>query len=251
MLLAEVRTWSPDAEINWTKLRIDMKLTCANRGQVVNEFFAENNIPAALKVKKVSRPSKLKLPGGEVSFPVHCAVAEVKKSLKGDIERGEICLGKEIVPNQYTSFTYNGDMMTITENTTLQGRMISITDVRKILLRKQYEIGILRCVEMQEMDNEQLLRELAIAHATVPHTHTRENILSAVRKNQTTRFLKMWHDHGKIAGHGHFLVLVSSIFDPAFYFTTEEMAQRGVTIDVPSVVEEPKLYILARSGGQS
>ena len=52
----------------------------------------------------------------------------------------------------------------------------------------------------------------------------------------------MWHDHGKIAGHGHLLVLVASIYDEAFYLTTEEMRERGVIMDVPSVAEK-----LARS----
>ena len=76
-----------------------MKLTCANRGQVVKEFLAEHNIQAAQKTKTVNRPSKLKLPGGEVSFPVHSTVAKVKESLKEEIERGTILLGKEVVPS--------------------------------------------------------------------------------------------------------------------------------------------------------
>ena len=66
-----------------------MQLTSANRGQVVKEFLAENGIPAALKKKKVVRPSKLKLPGGEVSFPVHTTVSSVKQSLIDDIQSGK------------------------------------------------------------------------------------------------------------------------------------------------------------------
>lgn len=45
-----------------------------------------------------------------------------------------------------------------------------------------------------------------------------------------------------IAGHGHLLVLVASIYDEAFYLTTEEMRERGVIMDVLSVAEK-----LARS----
>ena len=71
-LLTEAKTW--------TKLGTDMQLTCAKRGQVVKEFLAENGIPAALKKRKVVRPSKLKLPGGEVSFPVHTTISSVKDS---------------------------------------------------------------------------------------------------------------------------------------------------------------------------
>ena len=58
----------------------------------------------------------------------------------------------------------------------------------------------------------------------------------------------MWHDHSIVSGHGHFLVLVAPIFDPAFYYTTDEVqALYGADIDVPSVVENPEVHILARS----
>ena len=50
-----------------------------------------------------------------------------------------------------------------------------------------------------------------------------------------------------IAGHGHLLVLVSCIYDPAFYYTHEELQTRGITLDVESVVEEPEIHILGRS----
>ena len=126
--------------------------------------------------------------------------------------------------------------------------MISLVDVRRKLLLNQYKMGILRCVEAPELNDEQLLRQLVSVHAHIPQDRSTESLLKAVKKIQTTRYLKVWHDHGKIAGHGHLLVLVASIYDQAFFYTTEEMAERGVTMDVPTVVEEPHLYLLARSG---
>ena len=42
---------------------------------------------------------------------------------------------------------------------------------------------------------------------------------------------------------------MSCIYDPAFYYTTEEMkAMKGIDIDVPTLVERPELHILGRSG---
>ena len=58
----------------------------------------------------------------------------------------------------------------------------------------------------------------------------------------------MWHDHGKIAGQGHFLVLVSGIYDPAFYVTPDELQNRGQDVDVINIVEWPEVHIIARSG---
>ena len=57
----------------------------------------------------------------------------------------------------------------------------------------------------------------------------------------------MWHDHSRIGGHSHLLVLVATVYDPALYFTTEEMQQKGANIDVPTVVEELQVHILCRS----
>ena len=61
----------------------------------------------------------------------------------------------------------------------------------------------------------------------------------------TTRHLKVWHDHGKIAGHGHLLVMVSAIYDPACFLASQEMEG---DINVFSMVEQPQIHLLARSG---
>ena len=50
------------------------------------------------------------------------------------------------------------------------------------------------------------------------------------------RLVKAWHDHSEIAGHPHLLVLVAAVYDPVFYFSPDEMQQKGVDIDVPTVV---------------
>ena len=51
-----------------------------------------------------------------------------------------------------------------------------------------------------------------------------------------------------ISAHGHLLILVSIIYDPAFFYTTEEMKNtKYIQIDVPTVVEKPEIYILSRS----
>ena len=58
----------------------------------------------------------------------------------------------------------------------------------------------------------------------------------------------MWYDNGKIAGETHLLVVVSPIYNPAVYFTNEEMLTKGVELDVPTIVEHPQVHILARCG---
>ena len=147
-----------------------------------------------------------------MSFPVHTTVSSVKQSLIDDIQSGKICLGKQVAPHQYTTFQYHRETTTIMENhITLQGRMIALVEVRTKLLLSQSKMGVLRCMETLEMDDERLLRQLIHAHSRIPHDRSMESLLEAVKTNRTTRYLKVWHDHGKIAGHGHLLVLVATI----------------------------------------
>ena len=37
----------------------------------------------------------------------------------------------------------------------------------------------------------------------------------------------MWHDHSTVGGHSHFLVLMSLVYDPLVYLTTEEYAAKN------------------------
>ena len=67
-----------------------------------------------------------------------------------------------------------------------------------------------------------------------------------------TRHIKMWHDHSSISGYGYLLVLVSIVYDPAFFYTNEEMKRlKGVDIDVPKVLDEAEIHILGRSSSST
>ena len=60
------------------------------------------------------------------------------------------------------------------------------------------------------------------------------------------RHLKVWHDHSDIAGHSHLFVLIAVVYDQALYYTSKEMQDKGINIDVPAI-EDPQLHILSRS----
>ena len=54
----------------------------------------------------------------------------------------------------------------------------------------------------------------------------------------------IWHDHGKIITG---LCWFHAFFYEAFYYTTAEMLERGLQVDVSTKIEEPKMYVLAKS----
>ena len=75
LLLAESSTWSEDQKINWTKLAGRYGIEGANRGQTIKQYVAEKNVPIAMKKWEVIRQAKLRLPGGEITYPTHKTVA--------------------------------------------------------------------------------------------------------------------------------------------------------------------------------
>lgn len=42
--------------------------------------------------------------------------------------------------------------------------------------------------------------------------------------------------------------MVAAIYDEAFYYTRQEMADKGYSLDVPSIVEQPQIHILLKCG---
>lgn len=57
---------------------------------------------------------------------------------------------------------------------------------------------------------------------------TADELRQKLKEVNRKRLLKLWHDHSEIAGHSHLLVLVAAVYDPAFYYTSEEMQCKGM-----------------------
>ena len=79
-----------------------------------------------------------------------------------------------------------------------------------------------------------------------------QNEIGQLKKLCRTRHITLWHDHSTIAAHGYLLVLVSVLYDPAFFYTTEEMKSlKSVDIDVPAILDESEVHILGRSSSST
>ena len=99
---------------------------------------------------------------------------------------------------------------------------------------------------MPEEEIKRYLNDLCIPY------NTSDDIRKKLKEACRTRHLKIWHDHSTIAAHGYLLILISAIFDPAFYYTKDEMKTlKGVDIDVPALVEKPEVHIIARSSSST
>ena len=70
----------------------------------------------------------------------------------------------------------------------------------------------------------------------------REELLKVLKLHECKRHLMIWSDHSSIMNHGHLVLTVNAIYDPAFYYTSEVLHGKNVQ----ELVEKPHIYIMAR-----
>ena len=88
-------------------------------------------------------------------------------------------------------------------------------------------------------------------HREVEEKCTPRQMKELLMKYERTKHFMIWADNSTIMNHGHIMYLVQCLYDPAFFFTPEEMKARGhENLDVPSIIERPHLYILGRCGSK-
>ena len=101
--------------------------------------------------------------------------------------------------------------------------------------------------------NEDIKKSLKIGKFTreVKEKCTPRQMKELLMKYERTRHFMIWADNSTIMNHGHIMYLVQCLYDPAFFFTPEEMKARGhENVDVPCIIERPHLYILGRCGSK-
>ena len=118
----------------------------------------------------------------------------------------------------------------------MNARKIPLTEIRRRLLQEHEQLGLIRAHPDEyytTLSREQVEKRLLELHELVESDWTTDELIEKLKQASCTRLLKLWHDHSKIAGHSHILVLVATVY------TTEEMQHKGVNIDVPNPVEDP------------
>lgn len=171
--------------------------------------------------------------------------------LQEKIEEGEYCMCETIAPTEYTVFRLDRESgRIIDKQQTVHSRLIPLSDVCRKLLIKHTELGVVRCsgTDIKFLSVSDITGYLDSISEQYPLEASKETLEALAVTHLTTQYLKVWHDYGKNAAHGHLLVTVSAICDRAFLYTSQEMAVKGVHIDVPTVVEQPEIRLLAQSG---
>ena len=173
----------------------------------------------------------------------------VKELLKEQILAGKYKLGELIVPQIFEKVTFKNNEL-ITEEVVIRGRMISLDEIRNDMLIAQKKcMRLTTDSEFDQLDREAVKNRLKNIHEfqIEDNNKTTEELCNTLKKYERSRNLMFWHDGSSLSSHGHILMLVSSIYDPAVYLTDDEYsAKYSSKINVQSRVEKPHLYILAR-----
>ena len=157
---------------------------------------------------------------------------------------GEYRQGKIITPRRYGKLMLLPDGTLKEEYFIVSGRKILLLEIRKLLLEEHKKEGLVRehsDAHYNAMTTVKLkihLREIGELKGDA----TREELLDLMKFYERTRHLMIWSDHSSIMNHGHILLTANAIYDPAFYYTSEELHGKNVQ----ELVEKPHIYITAR-----
>ena len=220
---------------------------------VVKEFLIKNdvNLETFKQFRKndpLPRRQLQKSFGGEITTPVPRTSAAIRDTLRKKIENGEYCLGEIIAPKSYQKLTLDSNGTLKKECFTVSGRKIPLVEIRKNLLDEHEKLGLVRDhseAHYEAMTYEELeirLKEIGEFKERPDSGMTREELVTSLKHWERTRHLMIWSDHSSVMNHGHILLTVNTIYDPAFYYTSQELGGK----DVQEMVEKPQIYLMAR-----
>ena len=185
----------------------------------------------------------------DISIPIDESNEQVKEKLKQELLDGNYNIGELIVPQTYTKVTVINNKV-LNEEIKIEGRKIPLYDIRRSILQEQKELMRL-CSdnEFEKLSRAEIVDNLTVINEfnTSDNEIDTETLLNRLKNFERSRNLMMWHDCSTISNHSHFLVMVSTIYDPAVYLTNEEyFIKSGQKVNVQATIERPHLYIFGR-----
>ena len=153
-----------------------------------------------------------------------------------------------IAPKIYQKLTLDSNGTLKKKCFTVSGRRIPLLVIRKTLLAEHKELGLVRDhseAHNEAKTNEELetrLKEIGESKEQPDGETTGEELVNPLKHWKRTRHLMFWSDHSSVMNHGHIHLTVNAIYDPAFYYTSQELGGK----DVQEMVEKTLIYLIAR-----
>ena len=191
-----------------------------NAGQVLQTFAGENGVHTDQfnQCQRVSgrdfaqrvRRSKRKI-YKYVSIPTPRPARKLREEVKQKLDTNDIYIGEKIAPKTFRANKIDTSGTLTDISYNVHGRMIPI---------------------------QKILDQMTEAHKDYQ------------RNTDSTRHLKIWHDHSDILNHSYITIMLSTLYDTASFLTDDEYKRKypdRLPADVQAMVEKPFLYILGQS----
>ncbi|CAH1259276.1 Hypp2220 [Branchiostoma lanceolatum] len=257
-LKEEVSSLEDGAAVNWSQLaqKYDIKgpdgKPLSNAGQLLKLWLQKEDIDTDRFHQKspagrVRRARQRVGQGPDLTLPKKRTEEAISKELAQMIKNGEVPIGEFVVPKTYKKYYLNKESNRVeTKIVTTEGRKIPLHQLREHMLRS--ELPFMRDPtdhdSMTKEELQQRLMELGELH----EGETEESMRQRLKTKETTRNLVYWEDGATLANHGYILYLVSTTYDKAIHLTPSEYHEKyNLKLSVQSAVEQPHLYMIARS----
>ena len=185
----------------------------------------------------------------EVSVPEECTTEELIIELKKQLDAEVYTLGELIVPQKFEKITMIDNKLE-KEEIEVKGRKIPFDTIRqKINIKHEKYMKIHSDEELVAMNNDEIRKHLNNINELKKSDDSCsiEELRKKLSQFERTRHLMLWHDGSTLSNHGHLLMMVCVIYDPAIYYTDKEYFELyNKNINIQALVERPNLYLLAR-----
>ena len=164
------------------------------------------------------------------------------------LDEGTLTLGEILEPKQYKRFILQKGEI-IEETFTVDGRKYPLIQIRENLLKEHEKfMRDTSSEQLENMNKDEIIKELQKINELTDTTMTEGDLRDKLKHFMTRRHLLIWQDHSTLANHGHLLLMIRIMYDPAIYYTPPEMKDiTGKEINVQDIIEKPAVYLLARA----
>jgi hypothetical protein len=177
-------------------------------------------------------------------------VSKLKEDIKHQVETGKLNIGVKIAPKIVKTNIINDDGKMVDKTYSVYGRKIPLKQILEEMTEEQIGMGIIRWnkdsidnIGMTEVTN-------FFSQIDEPVPDDLETARIKISELGQRRHLKVWHDHSDILNRTYFSIMISCIYDRAFYLTNQEYKAKypdRKPVHVQSLVEKPKMYVFGQS----
>ena len=247
--LHHFETLNDGSRVNWSgladryKLCDETGLAIGNRGQTVKQYAKASGVDVqkfSKQRKKSTRRGKKRLSTG-AAFPSEPSSKIIMNEFAEKLKAGKYTIGVPVAPRKYTRLIIEKGVIK-EEQFVVEGRKISLTELRERFIKLHHKYMRLNPDSYFCSENIAVIKERLFKLNEYDNLDSEDDMIQKLKRLERTRYIQLWHDASVVINHGHILYDVNIIYDPAAFYTEEEMGIEGIQ----EIVEKPEVYLVGR-----